>query len=149
MAISGIAGSGGPEVVSGASPAAAPATKMSDLFNTIDTTGAGSINQTQFNHAFNTLNPPGVFRAAGADAIFNQLDPSGAGSVSKSNFVQTMSGLMRTLRGAAASGTSPATVTTTSPASSLASSLQSFNQLNDTSDAAASNGLGGAFDVLA
>ena len=75
-----------------------PNQKMSNLFNSIDTSGAGSINQAQFNQAFQTLNPPAVFKAQGANAIWSSLDPNGTGSVSKQDFVNTMKDLMAQLR---------------------------------------------------
>src|SRR5471032_1498099 len=91
-------GGGMVTVVSGASPYSTPTNKMSNLFAQIDTNGTGSINQDQFNQAFQTLNPPGVFKAAGADAIFSQLDPNGTGNVSQPDFVASMTSLMKSLR---------------------------------------------------
>lgn len=149
MGISGIGASGAPHVMSGASSYAPPATKMTNLFNAIDQSGSGSISQAQFNKAFNTLNPPGVFKSAGAGQVFSKLNPSGSGNVSKSDFVQGMTGLMRSLRGGSVSATSSASsATTPSPAGSLASSLQSLNDLGGDSASEASNGLGGSIDVL-
>jgi hypothetical protein len=95
MGIGGVGGMGAQQSVSGASPYAAPPAKMSNLFSQIDSSGTGAISQSQFNQAFQTMNPPGVFRAAGADSVFKTLDPSGSGSVSKQNFVNGMTGLMR------------------------------------------------------
>ncbi len=86
-------------VTSGASAPSSPAQKMSDLFDQIDTSGSGSITKAQFEQAFQQLNPPPSFQAAGADTIWNKLDPNGTGSVSKQDFVGTMSGLMKQLRG--------------------------------------------------
>ena len=85
--------------MSGASGAGySPREKMSSLFDSIDTSGSGSISQAQFSAAFATKNPPAVFQNAGADSIWSTLDPAGTGSVSKANFVSTMSGLMASLR---------------------------------------------------
>jgi Ca2+-binding EF-hand superfamily protein len=98
MNIAGIAPSSGIHAVSGASSGAPPQQKMSNLFDSIDTSGSGSITQAQFDQAFQTKNPPAVFQKQGADAIFASLDPAGTGSVSKQDFVSTMSGLMASLR---------------------------------------------------
>lgn len=99
---------------------------MSNLFDSIDTSGSGSITQAQFQQAFQTQNPPAVFQKQGSDAIFSALDPSGSGGVSKQDFVSTMSQLMVSLRteGSAQSGSQAS--------SSVAASLQSFNQINPT-----------------
>ncbi len=72
---------------------------MSDLFDQIDSSGSGSISKSQFEQAFQTLNPPGSFQKAGADAIWSKLDPNGTGTVSKQDFVNTMTTLMKELRG--------------------------------------------------
>ena len=98
MDISGITSSSGLHAVSGASTGAPPQQKMSNLFDSIDTSGSGSITQSQFEQAFQTKNPPAVFQNQGAQAIFASLDPNGTGSVSKQDFVSTMSGLMASLR---------------------------------------------------
>ncbi len=76
-----------------------PSTKMSNLFDQIDTTGSGTITKAQFEQAFQKLNPPGSFQAAGADAVWSKLDPNGTGSVSKQDFVNGMTTLMKQLRG--------------------------------------------------
>src|ERR1700686_2846673 len=98
MNIAGIAPSCGIHAVSGASSGAPPQQKMSNLFDSIDTSGSGSITQSQFNQAFQTKNPPAVFQNQGANAIFSTLDPNGTGSVSKQDFVSGMSTLMASLR---------------------------------------------------
>ena len=113
--------------MSGASTGAPPQQKMSSLFDSIDTSGSGSITQSQFDQAFQTQNPPAVFQQQGAAAIFAKLDPSGSGSVSKQDFVSTMSGLMASLR-ADNSGSS-----TSQPADSLTASLQALNQIDPAS----------------
>ncbi len=124
MDISAIASPSGLHAVSGASYGAPPQQKMSNLFDSIDTSGSGSITQAQFEQAFQTKNPPAVFQKQGADAIFASLDPTGSGSVSKQDFVPTMSRLMASLRadGAASSGSQPA--------DTLTASLQALNQIN-------------------
>jgi EF-hand domain pair len=101
---------------------------MTDLFSSIDTSGSGSITQSQFNQAFQSKNPPAVFQQQGAAAIFASLDPNGTGSVSKADFVSTMSKLMASLRAdnAGQSGS-------TSASSSLQASLQSLNQIDPSS----------------
>jgi hypothetical protein len=126
MDVAGIASSSGLHAVSGASYGAPPQQKMSNLFDSIDTSGSGSITQSQFEQAFQTQNPPAVFQQQGADTIFASLDPSGTGSVSKQDFVSTMSQLMASLRadGSAQSGSQPA--------DTLTASLQSLNQIDPT-----------------
>jgi hypothetical protein len=123
MNISGIATTSGLNAISGASYGAPPQQKMSNLFDSIDTAGSGSITQAQFEQAFQTKNPPAVFQKQGADAIWTALDPSGSGTVSKQDFVSTMSKLMVSLR---AEGTAPG------GSASLSASLQSLNQIDPT-----------------
>ena len=127
MNISGVSSSSGLHAVSGASSGAPPQQKMSSLFDSIDTSGSGSISQSQFEQAFQTKNPPAVFQQQGADAIFASLDPTGTGSVSKQNFVSTMSGLMASLRGG---GSAPSG---SQPANTLNASLRALNQINPAS----------------
>lgn len=106
--------------MSGASAGMPPQQKMSSLFDKIDSSGSGSINQDQFNSAFQSMNPPAVFQQQGASAIFSALDPGGSGSVSKSDFVSGMSQLMASLR--ADGGTTGASGS--SPVQSLTSGVQ-------------------------
>ncbi|MDE1902099.1 MAG: EF-hand domain-containing protein [Alphaproteobacteria bacterium] len=95
ISISGIGSSSMPSMVSGASPyMASPQQKMSGLYNKIDASGSGSITQSQFNTAFQTLNPPTAFKNAGASAVWNALDPSGSGQVSQQDFINGMKNLM-------------------------------------------------------
>ena len=150
MGIAAVGGSGMPQAVSGASSYASPTTKMSNLFSQIDSSGTGSINQAQFNHAFATQNPPRIFQTAGADAIFKQLNPGSSGSVSKQDFVSGMTGLMRSLRGGQTTETASGAESTSSasPADTLASSLSSLNQLGSASDPASNNGLGSLVNLF-
>jgi hypothetical protein len=130
MDISGISSSSGLHAVSGASSGAPPQQKMSNLFTSIDTSGSGSITQSQFEQAFQTKNPPAVFQNQGADAVFSALDPSGTGSVSKQDFVSGMSTMMASLRaGNAGQTASPSS----QPAALLAASVQSLNQIDKAS----------------
>lgn len=99
MDLTAVAGTGAPHAVSGASQGAPPQQKMTNLFDSIDTSGSGSITKAQFEQAFQSKNPPGVFKSQGADAIFAALDPTGSGSVSKADFVSGMTKLMSSLRG--------------------------------------------------
>jgi hypothetical protein len=123
MDISGVSAAGG--MVSGASSSGPPQQKMSSLFDSIDTSGSGSITKAQFDQAFQSKNPPAVFQKQGADAIFASLDPSGTGSVSKQDFVAGMSKLMASLRADNAGSSSSS--------SSLGSSLQALNQIDPSS----------------
>jgi hypothetical protein len=120
ISISGMGNTGMSSMVSGASMSMPPQQKMSNLYSQIDTTGAGSINQSQFNQAFQTMNPPAAFKAAGSTAVWNALDPSGTGQVSRQNFVNGMKNLMVQLR--QDSGTSGA-------AQTLASNTQALDTL--------------------
>lgn len=87
-----------PQAVSGASMSMPPQQKMSSLYSQIDTDSSGSITQSQFNQAFQTMNPPAAFQSAGADAVWNALDPNGTGSVSQQDFVSGMKDQMVQLR---------------------------------------------------
>ena len=127
MDISGITPSSGLHAVSGASYGAPPQQKMSNLFDSIDTSGSGTITQSQFEQGFQTKNPPAVFQQQGADAIFASLDPTGSGSVSKQDFVSTMSGLMASLRA------DPPAQSGSQPADTLTASLQALNQIDPAS----------------
>jgi hypothetical protein len=124
MDVSGVSAAGGVHAVSGASSSGPPQQKMSSLFDSIDTSGSGSITQTQFDQAFQTKNPPAVFQQQGAAATFSALDPTGSGSVSKQDFVSGMSKLMATLRADNAGQ---------SGSQSSAASLQALNQINPAS----------------
>ncbi len=128
MDISGVSAAGGMHAISGASSSGPPQQKMSSLFDSIDTSGSGSITQAQFDQAFQTKNPPGVFQKQGADALFASLDPNGTGSVSKQDFVSTMSKLMASLRAGQAGQSG-----SQSSQSSLAASLQTLNQIDPAS----------------
>ena len=86
--------------MSGASAPMSPSQKMSNLFDSIDTIGSGTITNSQFEQAFQSMNPPGSVKAAGADAIWKKLDPDGAGKVSKQDFATEMAAAMKALRGA-------------------------------------------------
>ena len=124
--------------MSGASAGMPPQQKMTNLFNQIDSSGSGGITQTQFDQAFQSLNPPAAFKQQGADAIFAALDPSGTGSVSKQDFITGMSNLMASLR-----ADNSASLQGPSPTDSLSSSLQFLNSLDPSSIPA--NSPSGAF----
>jgi Ca2+-binding EF-hand superfamily protein len=104
MSVSGVGGSWAPQAMSGASMRAPPAQKMTNLFNKIDTSGAGSVTKSQFMQAFQTMKPTAGFVAMGASAVYAKLDPANTGSVSKQNFVSGMTSLMAQFRSAGASG---------------------------------------------
>lgn len=113
-----------PSVVSGASTQASPQQKMTNLFSQIDASDAGSITQAQFTQAFQTMNPPAAFQAAGASAIWNQLDPSGSGQVTQQDFVSGMKSLMVQLRQGNADGSN-------SPSQTTTSAMQTLNALGN------------------
>jgi Ca2+-binding EF-hand superfamily protein len=89
--------------MTGASAPMPPAKRMSDLFSKIDGQGSGAITKPQLAAAFKTLNPPANFKAYGLDKTWQALDPGDSGSVARDSFVATMTGLMSSLRGYAAS----------------------------------------------
>jgi hypothetical protein len=130
MDVTGVGAAGGMHAVSGASTSGPPQQKMSDLFDSIDTSGSGSITHSQFDQAFQSKNPPAVFQQQGADAIFAALDPNGTGSVSKQDFVSGMKQLMVSLR---ADDAAPAGSSTSQPSGSLAASVQSLNSIDPSS----------------
>lgn len=99
LSIAGAGTSGASQIWSGASAPMSPTQKMTNLFDSIDTSGSGTISQSQFNQAFQTMGPPASFQSAGATAVWNQLDPNGTGSVSKQDFVKGMTAMMQQLRG--------------------------------------------------
>jgi len=98
MSISGVGAGGMPNAVSGASARMPPQQKMTNLYNQIDTNGAGAISQSQFNQAFNGPTTPAVFQSAGASAVWNSLDPNKTSQVSQQDFVNGMKSMMYTLR---------------------------------------------------
>ncbi|MGA7993734.1 MAG: EF-hand domain-containing protein [Bradyrhizobium sp.] len=130
MDITGVGAASGMHAVSGASSSGPPQQRMSELFDSIDTSGSGSITQSQFDQAFQTKNPPAVFQKQGADAIFAALDPNGTGSVSKQDFVAGMKQLMASLR---AGDAAPAGSSTSQSSASLAASVQSLNVIDKSS----------------
>lgn len=144
--IGAVGSANSPQIVSGASPWSSPATKYNNLFSQIDSGNTGSINQSQFNEAFTTLNPPGIFKAAGVSAVFSQLDPSNAGSVSRSDFVSRLSSLAKHLRSGQADSKSAAAP---SPSETLASNLQSLNSLGGSGDASQNDGIGANVNLIA
>ena len=85
--------------MSGASAPMSPSRKMSNLFEQIDTSGTGTITKSQFEQAFQSMNPPASTKAAGADALWSQLDPNGTGQVTKADFTKGMTTAMKQVRG--------------------------------------------------
>jgi Ca2+-binding EF-hand superfamily protein len=149
LSISGIGGMNTPQIVSGASAAPSPTSKMASLFQQIDTSNSGTISLGQFQQAFATSNPPANFQSLGPNAIFNQLDPNGTGSVSKSNFVSGMTALMKSLASAGSNNTAsttPSSNSTDTALQSLSQSLQSFLQLGSQASTT-TNGLGNILDA--
>ncbi len=130
MSISPISG-GSPQVWTGASVRTSPSTKMANLFDQIDSSGSGSISKSQFEQAFQTLNPPRGVQQAGADAIWNVLDPNHTGSVNKHDFVTGMATVMKEVRAHHHSSANPAQTATPAATDSFASMLStSLNLLN-------------------
>ena len=136
MPISGMSGAGMPQAMSGASMRAPPAQKMTNVFSKIDTAGAGTITQSQFEQSFQNLKMPNAFKAMGADAIFAKLDPNGTGSVSKQDFVNGMKALMTQARQGASSSTQSNLQSGSTPAQMLTYSLQSLESFGAQSSVA-------------
>jgi len=103
-----------------------PAQKMFDLFSQIDTSNSGSISKTQFELAFNTLNPPAGFKSIGSDAVFAKLDPNGTGAVSKQDFKNGMLQLIAQIRQQRHESLTQAPT----PAQTINTSLNDLNQLS-------------------
>jgi len=133
MPISGMAGAGKVQAMSGASMRMPPAQKMANVFAKIDTSGSGSISKSQFEQSFQNLKMPQAFKAMGADAIFGKLDPSGTGSVSKQDFVNGMKSLMSQVRQSGSNGAPSTLQSGSSPAQTLTYSLQSLESLGNPS----------------
>ncbi|HEY2137304.1 MAG TPA: EF-hand domain-containing protein [Xanthobacteraceae bacterium] len=131
MDISSVGNAGAIHAMSGASAGMPPQQKMSNLFDKIDSSGTGSITQSQFNQAFQSLDPPAVFQQQGAAAVFSALDPNGTGSVSKQDFVSGMSKMMASLRANGGASSAPGAT----PGDSLSASLQLLNSLDPSAPA--------------
>jgi hypothetical protein len=129
MPISGMAGAGAAQAMSGASMRMPPAQKMANVFAQIDTSGSGTITKAQFEQSFQNLKMPRAFQTMGADAIFAKLDPNGTGSVSKQDFVNGMKSLMSQVRQGNSSAASSTLQAGSTPAQTLTYSLQSLESL--------------------
>ncbi|MBF0460711.1 MAG: EF-hand domain-containing protein [Magnetococcales bacterium] len=68
--------------------------RLTRLFQRIDTGNTGSITPDQLATAFPTLRLPSAIQAMGSDAVFQTLDPNETGSVSQADFVSGMKALM-------------------------------------------------------
>ena len=132
IAVSHIAASA-PPVRTGASMRMPPSQKMTNLFNKIDTAGTGSISKSQFEQAFQSLNPPAAFKKQGADAIWAKLDPNGNGNVSKSDFISTMTSLMSQSRQPTGSATTSA-APVVAPTATVNASLYALNGLGQSAN---------------
>lgn len=131
MDISGVGAMTAPQAWSGASPAMPPGQKMASLFDKIDANGSGSITQSQFQQAFQSMSPPANVKSVGMDNLFKLLDPNGTGQVSKSDFVSKMTDILSQIRaGQVPTGTS----TISSVSQSLTSSLNALNSLGQDND---------------
>ena len=126
-AIGSVSGMGGvalPQVVSGASMRMPPSQKMSNLFQQIDVGNSGSIAKSQFDQAFQGMNPPKGFQQMGSGPVWLALDPGGTGSVSKQDFVKTMTALMSQIRNPHSNDTQE-----NSAAQALSASANALNNL--------------------
>ena len=90
MGVSGVGGSYAPQAMSGASARMSPTQRMGSLFSQIDTSGSGSINQSQFTQAFTLrIRPPDP--RYGPERGVSGVEPEQFwGLVSQQNFVQGM-----------------------------------------------------------
>ena len=93
MTVSGMTGGHAPQAMSGASARMPTTQKMAKLFTKIDANATGSITQSQFTQAFQTMKPPAAFQSMGPSAAFQALNPSSDGTVSRQNFIQGMAQL--------------------------------------------------------
>jgi len=136
MPISGMAGAGAAQAMSGASMRMPPAQKMANVFAQIDTSGSGTVTKAQFEQSFQNLKMPKTFQSMGADAIFAKLDPNGTGSVSKQDFVNGMKSLMSQVRQGSSSAATSTLQAGSTPAQTLTYSLQSLESLGQPSSSA-------------
>ena len=87
------------DTYTGASGARIPAsTKMANLFDRIDNSGAGVITRSQFDAVFQTMQPPRDFKSRGADAIWSSVTSGQAGGITKTDFISGMLAQMRSMR---------------------------------------------------
>jgi len=84
--ISGVGGIS-PHLISGAGKKMGANNIIAQMFQSMDSSGAGSISKSQFQSAFDSLNLPSKVKSLGADAIFNRLDPTGTGNVGRQDFI--------------------------------------------------------------
>ena len=112
-----------PQIVSGASKRGSKSHGLSGLFQSMDTTGSGSISKSQLQSALQNLRLPSSVKSLGADAIFNKLDPNKTGSVSKQDFI---SGLRKILADLNVQNTNPLQGSSSNPFTSLMSGAQSI-----------------------
>ena len=118
-------------------PAMSPTQRMSNLFDQIDTSGSGTITQSQFEQAFQAKNPSAP--ASAADAVWSKLDPNGTGQVSKQGFVDGMTTMMKQMRGAhhhhhAAEGPAAPDATTTPSLLDVLAPKDSATKTSSTTD---------------
>jgi hypothetical protein len=83
-----------PKVVASGASSVSPQQKIGNMFQQIDSSGAGRITKEQFEQAFNKLNLPASVKEIGPEAAFSKLDPTGSGAVSKQDFIHGMTSLM-------------------------------------------------------
>lgn len=87
------------DTYTGASGARMPASaKMASLFDRIDVSGAGVITRSQFDTAFQTMQPPRDFKSRGADAIWSSLTSGQSGGITRNDFIAGMLVQMRSMR---------------------------------------------------
>ena len=117
-----------------------PSQKMGNLYDSIDTSGSGSITQAQFQQAFATQSPPASFQAQGSTSVWNDINPNGSATVSKDEFVSGMTALMKAHRGHSHGGVESAT-----GAQTLADSASALDVLTGSG----ATGSGTTFQALA
>ncbi len=87
------------DAYTGASGARIPASaKMANLFDLIDNSGAGVITRSQFDAAFQTMQPPRDFKSRGADSIWSSLTSGQSSGITKNDFISGMLAQMRSMR---------------------------------------------------
>lgn len=141
--VSGLGGGAMPKIVSGASKRASSSQGLSQMFQTMDTSGAGSISKSNLQSALQNLSLPSSVKSLGADTLFNKLDTNKTGSVSRQDFV---SGLRKIMSGLQVQGAS----STQNGSSASSSAAQFFNTaLNEGSSSSSGGSLGSIVNTYA
>lgn len=119
---------GGAQVWSGASMQNYSHSGASQFFNSIDTTGKGSISQAEFEQSLKSAQLPKYAQGLSPSELWSKIDPAGAPTVSKQDFLKGLS----ELRSSKYKNHKPKEATE-SPFQTILSSLGSINSLSNDS----------------